>query len=303
VSENAIEPTAKRPAVGELDRRTIRDFGEQWQAFRANEGYYGSLGLFADILGPLLGPRAVRGCRVADVGSGTGRIVKMLLEAGAGHVTAVEPSPCFDVLKRNVAGDADRVECLNVTGDRLPAQGDLDYVFSIGVLHHIPDPAPTVKAAFSALRPGGRIVVWLYGREGNELYLALAGRLRALTTRLPHRILWALSWSLVLPLSLYISACRVLPLPMRDYMVHHLGRLSRKNILVTVYDQLNPTYARYYRKEEVRELLEGAGFEEVRLYHRHNYSWTAVGTRPRRDRDHGLQEACDGSSERHHTCV
>ena len=179
MSQDAIRLTARPPAVGELDRRTIRDFGEQWQAFQANEGYYGSLKLFADILGPLLAPEALHGCRVADVGSGTGRIVKMLLEAGSAHVTALEPSPCFDVLQRHVAGYGDRVECLNTTAHRLPARGDLDYVFSIGVLHHIPDPAPTVRAAFSALKPGGRIVVWLYGREGNELYLALAGRLRA----------------------------------------------------------------------------------------------------------------------------
>ena len=67
---------------------------------------------------------------------------------------------------------------------------------SYGVLHHIPDPRPVMEAARRALRPGGRMAVWIYGREGNEAYLALAEPVRALTTRLPHAALSALAWSL-----------------------------------------------------------------------------------------------------------
>ena len=69
---------------------------------------------------------------------------------------------------------------------------DLDYIFSIGVLHHITDPNPVVKAVFKALRPGGRFLVWLYGREGNRLYLALLQPLRILSKHLPHSFLAAL---------------------------------------------------------------------------------------------------------------
>ena len=43
-------------------------------------------------------------------------------------------------------------------------------IFSqIGVLHHISDPKPFVEAAYKALRPGGRFLVWLYGKEGDNL--------------------------------------------------------------------------------------------------------------------------------------
>ena len=49
---------------------------------------------------------------------------------------------------------------------------------------------------------------------------------------------------------------------------------------LVLYDQLNPAYAHYYTEKEARALLEEGGFEEVRLYHRHGYSWSVVGRRP-----------------------
>jgi len=60
-----------------------------------------------------------------------------------------------------------RITALNLSGDRLPVEPQCDLVVSIGVLHHIPDPDPVVAAAYRALVPGGRLLVWLYGREGN----------------------------------------------------------------------------------------------------------------------------------------
>jgi SAM-dependent methyltransferase len=266
-------------STDELQRKTISDFGEQWVRYSDNAGFYGSLELFKDAFGPLLLPEDIAGRRVADIGSGTGRIVHMLIQAGAAHVTAIEPSESFDVLVANTLELGDRVSCIRTTGDRIP-EGNFDLVVSYGVLHHIPDPAPVVAAARRALRPGGRVAVWLYGREGNELYLALAEPLRAVTTRLPHWALVVVSAVLTVPLSLYVAACRLLPLPLRDYMRSVIHRLSWKKRYLNVYDQLNPAYAKYYRQGEARALLESCGFADVHLYHRHGYSWTVIGTRP-----------------------
>jgi SAM-dependent methyltransferase len=260
--------------------QTVADFGAQWTAYTDNEGYYASVDLLADVLEPLLPLAEIRGKRVADIGSGTGRIVNMLLNAGAAHVTAVEPSACFGVLKRNTAERGDRITYRNEPGDRLPATGDLDVVVSIGVLHHIPDPLPTVRAAYQALKPGGRMAAWLYGREGNEVYLAVALPIRKITRRLPHRGLALLSAALAIPLALYIRACGFLPLPMAKYMREVVGKLSHEQLRLTIYDQLNPAWAAYYRREEAEALFRNAGFVDVQLHHRHGYSWTVIGTRP-----------------------
>ena len=75
-----------------LGQKTIQDFGDQWNEFSSNDGFYASQELLADILGPLLETSEFRSTHVADIGSGTGRIVRMLLDAGASSVIAVEPS-------------------------------------------------------------------------------------------------------------------------------------------------------------------------------------------------------------------
>jgi hypothetical protein len=67
---------------------------------------------------------------------------------------------------------------------------------------------------------------------------------------------------------------------MHAYMTEHLGRLSRDAQVLTIYDQLNPAWARYYTESEARALFADAGFVDIRLNHRHGYSWTVVGTKP-----------------------
>ncbi|MCS6915674.1 MAG: class I SAM-dependent methyltransferase [Myxococcales bacterium] len=264
----------------ELGQKTIRDFEIQWSKFPQNRDYYGSLSLFEDIIEPLVSVREFVGARVADIGSGTGRIVRMLAQAGCASILAVEPANLGAIIRRNTQEFADRISYLQATGDQLPPTGDLDFVVSIGVLHHIPDPLPVVRAAYHALRPGGRLLVWLYGREGNELYLRLVQPLRRVTHRLPHAALWALAGVLSVPLEGYLMLCRHLQLPMRAYMLGHLGRLSPAERRLTIYDQLRPAWARYYTRQEAEDLLREGGFVDVRSHHRHGYSWTVLGTRP-----------------------
>jgi len=263
----------------QLASRTVSDFGDQWTYFRENPGYYGSIELLRDLFAPLVAVSEFAGTRVVDIGSGTGRIVRMLAAAGARQIVAVEPSEAFAVLEENTRDLGDRVLCIRATGDRFEIDEAADWVLSIGVLHHIPEPAAVVSKMFSVLRPGGRAAVWLYGREGNGLYLALTGPLRALTSRLPHTALVALTRMLDAPLAAYVALCRVVPLPMRRYMREHVSRLSPSVRRLTIYDQLNPSWAKYYTRQEAKALLEDAGFRNVCLHHRHGYSWLVVAQR------------------------
>lgn len=158
-----------------------------------------------------------------------------------------------------------KVKLLNVRGDELPPTGNLDIIVSLGVVHHIPEPEPVIKAAFHALKPGGKLIIWLYGYEGNEAYLAVAEPLRKLTRQLPHGPLNALAWMLNVPLTLYLWICQMFP----------------RDRVVTIYDQLNPHYAKYYKREEAWALMASMPFE-VAIRHRHGYGWTVIGTKPAR---------------------
>jgi SAM-dependent methyltransferase len=266
-------------ASDQAGNKTISDFGVQWTRYRDNEGFYGSQELFADILGPLLPQQQIAGKDVADIGSGTGRIVRMLLNAGARRVVAVEPSDAFHVLVSNLRSHQEQVDFIHGPGEALPHIGTLDAVFSIGVLHHVPEPDPIVRTAHRALKPGGRLVVWLYGQEGNGAYIMLLRCLRLFAKSAPHWLVAGLAWVLYFPLAIYIRLCKWLPLPLRAYMTEVIGKMSAEKRRLVIYDQLNPAYAKYYTREEARALLVRNGFDEVALYHRHGYSWTVVGTK------------------------
>ena len=259
--------------------QTIKDFGEQWLRYTDSYGFFGSMELFSDMIYPFLNPGDIKECEVAEIGSGAGRIVNMLLEAGAKQVIAIEPSEAFQVLRSNIR-EPEKVTCLKITGDLLPAYGNLDYIFSIGVLHHIEDPAPVVDAAFKALRPGGHFLVWLYGKEGNALYLSIISPLRVFTKRLPHFILSFLVEIMYCPLVLYIKFCHRLSLPLRGYMLSVLEKMSPKKRRLIIYDQLKPSYAKYYTRQEAERLLIEGKVENGQIHHRYGYSWTVIGTKP-----------------------
>ncbi len=262
--------------------KTIRDFGEQWINYSDNEGYYGSEELLADIVAPLLRLEDFANKRVAEIGAGAGRIVAMMLECGAKHALAVEPSEGIDAARRNLAKYGDRVTFLHARGEDIPAGAALDIVLSIGVLQFIPDPKPVVDAAYRALKPGGVMFAWLYAKEGNKTYLMVARALRLFTRWLPH---WALDLFVrvvYLPLVVYIFVCRVVPAPwpLRDYVTNVLAKFSPAKRRLVIYDQLNPSHAIYHTREEALAILADSGFVEVRVHHRRGYSWSVIGVKP-----------------------
>lgn len=260
-------------------QKTIEDFGDQWTRFTENDGYYGSTELLQDIFGPLLDVSDLENKDVAEIGSGTGRIVNMLVAGGVKSVLAIEPSAAFDVLEVNTRQHGGKVKRLRARGEAIPAEPGFDLIFSIGVLHHIPDPTPVVSAARRALRPGGRMLIWLYGREGNESYLSLVQPLRRLTTRLPHGLLLALSWILNLLIWPYVKLCKWFSLPLAGYFSRVFGEFDLAARALVIYDQLNPECAKYYCRQEAIDLLEKAGFVNIDAHHRHGYSWTVIGSR------------------------
>ncbi len=104
----------------ETDKKTIDDYSIQWTRFTDNSGYYGSVELLQDIFGPLLSVESVKDQEVCDIGSGTGRVVNMLLDAGARQVVAVDPSDAFYILANNIENRKDRMELDGVGPQAFP---------------------------------------------------------------------------------------------------------------------------------------------------------------------------------------
>lgn len=254
--------------------KTIADFGRQWTNYTENTGYYASVNVLDDLFGPLMDKESISGKKIADVGAGTGRFVKMFHELGVKYILALEPSSAIEVLKENTR-HLKNIEYLQTTADNLPAD-NFDLVFCIGVLQFIPEPVCALKAMGRALSPNGRLFLWVYGQENNRAYLSLVRPLCLITARLPHPVLAALS-SLLLPSAdLYSFFCRYISLPLAEYMRNYFSRLDKYSRKLIIYDQLNPQIAHYYRKDELQELLEESNFENIRMYHRLGYSWSVL---------------------------
>lgn len=274
--------TGTPATFGQMDRgdKTIRDFGEQWLRYPTHEGYFASVDWFEDLCGPLLSMDEIKGARVAEIGSGAGRVVQVLFEAGVSHVVAVEPSDAMQVLRENSRQWVDKIDYIQASGEEIPRDQALDYVFSIGVLHHIPQPLPVVKAAYQALKPEGRMLIWLYGKEGNESYLRFIEPFRRFASKLPPVTLAGICHVLNVLTAIYLFLGRIFPLPLRDYLSNVFGKFSWQKRFLVIYDQLSPDYAKYYTASEARALLEDAGFARIQTYHRHGYSWTVIGDKP-----------------------
>jgi 2-polyprenyl-3-methyl-5-hydroxy-6-metoxy-1,4-benzoquinol methylase len=253
---------------------TIQDFGVQWQSYTRNTGYYGSTDSLIALFGNLLSAEDIREKHIADVGAGSGRYTRMFHALGAESILAVEPSSAIDILKRNTA-DLDRIDYLQATADAIPAQG-FDWVFCIGVLQFIVDPAASLRAMGRALGAGGKLFLWVYGRENNEGYLRVVNPVRAISSKLPHVVLDPITGMLAILASGYALVCRFIRLPLSDYLNGYYSKLDFYSRKLIAYDQLNPKYAKYYRREELEALLRQNGFRDIRMYHYLNYSWSVT---------------------------
>ncbi len=260
--------------------QTIADFSEQWRRFPTNEDYFSSLEFFQDSLGSLIDVGDFDGKVVADLGSGTGRFTKLLCLAGARHVFSIEPADSMDIVRANTREFGARITYLNTAGDSIELREQLDFAISMGVISYIPDPRATFAAVWRALKPGGRFAVCLMAREGNEAYLRIFGPIRRVTVQLPDRLLLWLCKVLLVMTDAFGLACRYLRLPLRSYMTEVFGKLSREKRTLIIYDQLNPSFARYYSGAELETAFTSTGFEDVQIEHRHGYSWVASGLRP-----------------------
>jgi SAM-dependent methyltransferase len=176
------------PVIGGVPRLAgeayVASFGRQWNRYdvaRPDEDET----TFRVKTG--VAPRDLAGLLVLDAGCGGGRYARLAGRHGA-RVVGVDLSAAVE---KAAALCADLPDVAIVQADLLDlplAEGAFDLAFSIGVLHHSPDPRRAFAQVAARVKPGGRLAVWLYRRNTPPQEWLNAG-LRALTTRLPPRVL------------------------------------------------------------------------------------------------------------------
>jgi len=227
------------------------------------------------------------GKKVLDAGCGNGRFAYYAAKYGA-DVWAMDLGPAVEVAQRNTA-KAGKAQVIQADLHRPPfALESFDFVYSIGVLHHLPDPEAAFHNLLRFLKPGGEIQIYLYWKPEQQpikrTLLALVTAVRTVTTRLPHTLNYALAFpAAVLAFALFVWPYRILrkiglkslaeKLPMKQY--------ASFPFRVCVNDQLDrfsaPIENRYTRKD-VEDWLRRGQLEEIKV--NPSYGWVATGRKP-----------------------
>jgi SAM-dependent methyltransferase len=261
-----------------IRKKTIKDFNNQWKLQgELNDDYWASDDVLIDQFDNIYSIEEVTGKIIADVGAGTGRVVKTFLKYNPKKIFAIEPS---DVGISKINQDFKEHKNLQVIqSDGLSFKTDekCDYIFSLGVIHHIKEPTDVLNNIRQNLKKNGKIIIWVYGYENNFIYICFYKIFSKITKYVPDKILYVISNLLNLILQPYIFLCRYLNLPLKNYLLKVFNKFGWSKRNDVIFDQLNPEYAKYYKKDEILKELTDAGFSNITISHRHNYSWTVIG--------------------------
>ncbi len=279
-----------------VDPQVARGFGREWSTFRQDTDHLSQQQrqeIFDDYFRifpwHLLPPGGGLG---VDVGCGTGRW-SMLVAPRVAHLHLLDASAEALAVARQNLKTANNVSfhAASVAEIPLPAQS-LDFAYSLGVLHHVPDTPAAIAAIAAKLKPGAPFLVYLYYALDNRpvWYRALwrisnLGRL--VISRLPHPFRLALSqaiaaliyWPLARGarlLSRFGISARALPL---SYYADKSFYVMRTD----AYDRFCTRLEKRFTRSEIEHMLRDAGFIEVQFSDAVPF-WCAVGIKAARDR-------------------
>src|SRR5580692_7800912 len=189
-------------ADNNVDQRVARGFGEEWSTFRQDEDHLSHQqrrDIFDDYFRIFPWQNLPPGGGVGiDVGCGTGRW-SMLVAPRVAHLHLLDASPeALSVARQNIKSAVNvSFHTASVADMPLP-DAALDFAYSLGVLHHVPDTPAAIAAIARKLKPSAPFLVYLYYALDNRptWYRALwrasnAGRL--VISRLPHLLRFVVS--------------------------------------------------------------------------------------------------------------
>lgn len=270
------------------DDRVVADFGREWATYDQSElpaadrqemfGQY-----FAVFPWDQIAPDAVG----ADIGCGSGRWAA-LVAPRAGRLHCVDASEqALSVARRNLAG-ARNVEFHCASVDDLPFDdATLDFGYSLGVLHHVPDTAAALRSCARILRPGAPFLVYLYYAFDNQpsWYRAvwrLSDVVRRLVAVAPHRLAVTIT-SIVagivyLPLARLAALAEALGHDVTSFPLAYYRRRTFYVMRTDALDRFGTRLEHRYTRSQVLQMLTNAGFADV-VFHDDVPYWTACAIR------------------------
>jgi SAM-dependent methyltransferase len=277
------------PRFADLDKieqdklETAENFGWQWTHFTQEDAKYNEQ--FLGWLQPVK-PDFFRDKLVLEGGCGKGRHTSLAAKWGAKEVVGIDLSAAVEsaFLATKHLPNAHIVQADIF---KLPFKKAFDYAFSVGVLHHTPDPQKAFVSLAGKVKKGGAISAWIYGAENNEWITSYVNPVREkFTSKMGQPTLYQLS---KLPtLGVYLAS-KLIYKPLNktakplagklfynDYL-NHLGTFGWREQHNIVFDHLVAPTAFYITKGDFENWWRDIGAGDVEIIWHNRNSWCGFG--------------------------
>jgi ubiquinone/menaquinone biosynthesis C-methylase UbiE len=283
--------SSSRPVAhtaGNFDPATVEGFGEEWSRFdqralsdderaRIWQQY------FAVFPWDALPERSVG----FDLGCGSGRWAA-LVAPRVGTLHCVDASAqALEVARRGLRGH-DNCAFHLASVDALPfADGSMDFGYSLGVLHHVPNTRAALQAAVRKLKPGAPLLVYLYYAFDNRprWYRTLwrvTDRIRRVVSRSPVSVKVAVTATIAatvyLPLARSARLLDAAGLDVERLPLAYYRERSFYTMRTDAFDRFSTRIEHRFTAPEVVSMMHEAGLTDVVLSPSMPH-WCAVGRR------------------------
>jgi SAM-dependent methyltransferase len=281
---------AGAPAARNVDPLTVAGFGDEWERFDQRAVESRELDeLFSQYFAAFDWSRLSEKAEGFDLGCGSGRWAARVAPR-VGRLHCIDASAkALDVARRTLAAHANCV-FHHASVDELPlADATMDFGYSVGVLHHVPDTGAALRDCVRKLKPGGQFLVYLYyAMDNRPLWYRglwrLSDALRVSLARLPFAIRYGVSQAVAFlvywPLARLAALAERLGLPTSNVPLAFYRHRSLYTMRTDALDRLGTRLERRFTRSEVRALMEDAGLEAVVISDGPPH-WCAVGRRTR----------------------
>lgn len=275
--------------VEKIKERVIDGFGREWKHFNQHQlDEIERTRIFHDYFNIFPWARLPSSGGIgADIGCGSGRWATVVAPRVA-HLHLVDASAAALNVAASATKTLNNVTCHQADVMNLPfADGTLDFAYSLGVLHHVPDTAGAVGEIVRKLKRGAPLLLYLYYRFDNRpgWYRGLwraSDLARRVVSRLPFRI--RLMVSTVVAAAVYFPLAQIASMGERwgrdvgGWPLSYYRDKSFYTMRTDSLDRLGTELEQRFTGEEVGEMLRRAGMDEIRFSDRPPY-WVAVGVK------------------------
>jgi ubiquinone/menaquinone biosynthesis C-methylase UbiE len=271
-----------------VDPKVAAGFGDEWSTFRQDAEHFSASErerLFDSYFHIFPWEALPASAAGIDVGCGSGRW-STLVAPRAGHLHLLDASAeALDVARSNLA-QAPNVTFHHASVGNIPLPDcSLDFAFSLGVLHHVPDTRAAIRQVASKLKRGAPFLIYLYYALDNRpawfrALWRLSNLFRIVISRLPAPLRYAASQiiaaAIYWPLARTAALAEYLGLPTASIPLEYYRHRSFYVMRTDAYDRFCTRLEQRFTRAEIQQMLQDAGFADIRFSESPPF-WCAVG--------------------------